>query len=139
MRKLVVTLFAMVLAFGMSALAQNDAGTAPDKSAAKAEKKQAKTEKKEEKAEKKETKAAEKGKALSLTGWVKTEGDKTVFVNDKDKKSWDVQDPDMLKAENGKHVRVKAKLDEANKSMNVSSVKELGKRKQARAGKSLRD
>src|SRR5512138_238536 len=117
MRKLAVTLFAVLLVFATAAVAQENAGAAPDKKTAKAEKKEAK--------------AAEKGKTLSLTGWVKTEGEKTVFVNDKDKQTWDVQNPDAVKAENGKHVRVKAKLDEVNKSINVSSVKELGKCKQS--------
>ncbi len=128
MKKLVLLVFAATLVFGMSAFAQSDTGAAPDKKAAKAEKKEAK-------AEKQEAKAAEKGKVLSLTGWVKTEGDKTVFVNDKDKQNWDVQNPDAVKAEDGKHVRVRATLDEANKSIMVKSAKELAKRKQAGAVK----
>jgi uncharacterized lipoprotein NlpE involved in copper resistance len=89
------------------------------------------TDKKTAQAEKKEAKAAEKGKAISLTGWVKTEGDKTVFVNDKDKQTWNVQNADVLKPHDGKHVKVKATLNESDKSMTIDDVKELRKSKQS--------
>jgi hypothetical protein len=92
-----------------------------------------KSDKKVAKAEKKEAKASEKGKALSLTGWVKSEGDKVTFVNDKDKQSWNVQNADTLKAHDGKHVKVKATLNESDHSIMVDSVKEMAKRKQAKA------
>ena len=85
-----------------------------------------------EKAEAKENKAAEKGKSMRLTGWVKTEGDKVTFVNDKDKETWDVANGDMLKAHDGHHVKVKAKLDEANHSMTVQNVRMLRKGKQTK-------
>ncbi len=123
MKRFVLMLSAALLLFGISGFAQTETGAAPDN----------KAEKKEAKAEKKEAKAAEKGKTLGLTGWVKTEGDKIMFVNDKDKQTWAVENPDMLKAHDGKHVKVEAKLNEANKSIDVTSVKDLGKRKQAEA------
>ena len=73
MRRLLTLLFAFVITASLSMLAQEPAsnpGSTGDK--------------KVDKAEKKEAKAAEKGKAMSLTGWVKDQDGKTVFVNDKD-------------------------------------------------------
>ena len=74
MKRLLTLLFAFVITASLSMLAQEPAsnpGSTGDK--------------KVDKAEKKEAKAAEKGKAMSLTGWVKDQDGKTVFVNDKDK------------------------------------------------------
>jgi len=88
------------------------------------------------KAEKKEAKAAAKGKTLHLTGWVKNEDGKTVFVNDKDKQTWNVSNPDALSGHDGEHVKVSAKLDESSKSLTISNVKKLRKSKQAGAMKS---
>ena len=85
-----------------------------------------------EKAEAKENKAAEKGKTMRLTGWVKTEGDKVQFVNDKDKETWDVSNADILKAHDGHHVKVKAKLNAADHSMTVQDVKMMRKSKQTK-------
>jgi uncharacterized lipoprotein NlpE involved in copper resistance len=85
--------------------------------------------KKVAKAEKSEAKAAEKGKAMKLTGWVKSDG--TVFVNDKDKQEWKVQNPDTLKANDGKHVKVTAQLNESDHSLNVQSVKMMSESKQS--------
>jgi hypothetical protein len=106
------------------------AGTT-DQQAGATDKQAGATDKKTAKAEKKEAKAAEKGKALSLTGWVKTEGDKVNFVNDKDKQTWSVKNQDVLKPLDGKHVKVKATLDEADHSLTVDNVKELRKGKQS--------
>lgn len=122
MKKLAIALFAVAVSFslcsGAFAQDQSAAGTSDKKVA---------------KAEKKEAKAAAKGKALRLTGWVKTEGDKTVFVNDKDKQTWTVQNPDVLKPHDGMHVKVKAKLNEADKSIMVDSVKDMRSGKQAKS------
>jgi lipopolysaccharide export LptBFGC system permease protein LptF len=115
-KRILTALFAMALLFSLSsAVVAQDAAT----------------DKKVAKAEKKEAKAASKNKALSLTGWVKTEGDKTVFVNDKDKQTWSVQNPDVLKAHDGMHVKVKATLNETDKSIMVDSVKDMRESKQA--------
>jgi len=86
--------------------------------------------KKVEKAEKKEAKAAEKGKSMSLTGWVKDQDGKTVFVNDKDKQSWNISNMDAVKGHEGHHVKVKAKLNEADHSVNVEKLSMLRKGKQ---------
>jgi hypothetical protein len=89
------------------------------------------SDKKVQKAEKKEAKAAAKGKEMSLTGWVRDQGGKTVFENDKDKQSWDISNPDAVKGHEGHHVRVKAKLDESNHSLTVDKLSMLRKGKQS--------
>ncbi len=103
----------------------------PQVGTAAADQQKTKEEKKEVKAEKQEAKAAEKGKAMHLTGWVKTEGDKTVFVNDKDKQTWNVANPDALKGHDGQHVKVEAKINETDKSVEIEKVKMLRESKQA--------
>jgi hypothetical protein len=119
MKKLVIFIFALALSFSLSGFAQNNSmgNTSSDKKVAKAEKKEAK--------------AAAKGKAIGLTGWVKSEDGKTVFVNDKDKQTWSVSNPDALNGHEGHHVKVKANIDESNHSLTVNSVKMLRKSKQA--------
>ncbi len=121
MKKLFAVLIVATLFLAVSAMAQDQSTTTTDK--------------KVQKAEKKEAKAAEKGKAMSLTGWVKSEGDKVTFVNDKDKQTWNVQNADMLKPHDGKHVKVKATLNEADKTMTVEKVSEMRKGKQAEEAK----
>jgi hypothetical protein len=110
---------AILLSLSFAAVAQDTTGATQ-------------TDKKVAKAEKKEAKASEKGKALSLTGWVKTEGDKVTFVNDKDKQAWNVQNADVLKPHDGKHVKVKATLNETDHSIMVDSVKDMSASKQAK-------
>jgi hypothetical protein len=83
------------------------------------------------KTDNKEAKTAAKGKDMSLTGWVKEEGGKTTFVNDKDKQSWEISNPDAVKGHEGHHVKVKAKLDEANHSLTVDSLKMMKESKQS--------
>jgi hypothetical protein len=118
MKKIYAAVFACLL--GMSLL-----GFAQDTSS------QSTSDKKVAKAEKKEAKAAEKGKDMRLTGWVKEEAGKTVFVNDKDKQSWDISNPDAVKGHEGHHVKVKAKLDEANHSLTVDKLTMMKKSKQS--------
>jgi hypothetical protein len=68
---------------------------------------------------------------MSLTGWVRDQGGKTVFENDKDKQSWEISNPDAVKGHEGHHVKVKAKLDEANHSLTVDKLTMLRKGKQS--------
>jgi hypothetical protein len=119
MKKIYAAVFTFVLSFTLLGFAQDTSSTSSstDKSVAKAEKKEAKT--------------AAKGKDMKLTGWVKEEGGKTVFVNDKDKQSWDISNPDAVKGHEGHHVKVSAKLDEANHSITVDKLSMMKKSKQA--------
>ena len=120
MRRLLTLLFAFVITASLSMLAQEPAsnpGSTGDK--------------KVDKAEKKEAKAAEKGKAMSLTGWVKDQDGKTMFINDKDKQAWNIENMDAVKGHEGHHVKVKAKLNEADHSLNVEKLTMMRKAKQS--------
>jgi hypothetical protein len=119
MKRVLTLLFAFLLTASLSMLAQDTSNPSGS------------TDKKTSKAEKKEAKAAEKGKAMSLTGWVKDQDGKTVFVNDKDKQSWNIANPDAVKGHEGHHVKVKAMLNEADHSINVEKLTMLRKGKQS--------
>jgi hypothetical protein len=118
MKRLLTLLFAFVITASLSLAAQEPAASpaAGDKKVAKAEKKEAK--------------AAEKGKFMSLTGWVKDQDGKTVFINDKDKQAWSISNLDAVKGHEGHHVKVKAKLNEADHSLNVEKLSMMRKGKQ---------
>ena len=110
MKRLITLLFAFVMAASLSMLAQEPAANPGG------------ADKKTDKAEKKEAKAAAKDKSMSLTGWVKEQDGKTVFINDKDKQAWNIENMDAVK--------VKAKLNEADHSVNVEKLTMLRKGKQ---------
>src|SRR3954462_10079658 len=120
MKKLYAAVFTFVLGFSLLGFAQD---TSSGMSAS--------TDKKVAKAEKKEAKAAAKSKDMRLTGWVKEEGGKDVFVNDKDKQSWDISNQDAVKGHEGHHVKVKAKLDESIHSLTVDKFTMMKKGKQS--------
>ena len=115
MKRLLTLLFALVITASLGLAAQEPA---------------AGTDKKTDKAEKKEAKAAEKGKSMSLTGWVKEQDGKTVFINDKDKQAWNISNMDAVKGHEGHHVKIKAKLNEGDHSVNVEKLSMLRKGKQ---------
>ena len=118
MKRLLTLLFAFVITASLSMLAQEPAANPGG------------ADKKTAKAEKKEAKAAAKDKSMSLTGWVKDQDGKTVFINDKDKQAWNIENMDAVKGHEGHHVKVKAKLNEADHSVNVEKLSMLGKSKQ---------
>ena len=119
MKRILTLLFALVVGAALSLAAQEPAS-----------KDQAATDKKVQKAEKQEASAAAKGKTMSLTGWVKDQEGKTVFINDKDKQAWNISNLDAVKGHEGHHVKVKAKLDEANHSLAVEKLTMMSKHKQ---------
>jgi len=119
MKRIFTLLFALLIGAALSLAAQEPAS-----------KDQTATDKKVQKAEKKEANAAEKGKTMSLTGWVKDQEGKTVFINDKDKQAWEISNVDAVKGHEGHHVKVKAKLDEASHSLAVEKVSMMSKHKQ---------
>jgi hypothetical protein len=133
MKRLLTLVFAFVLTSSMMGFAQYGSDNSSNQSGNQSsqDKKATKAEKKEAKAEKKEAKAAEKGKSMRLTGWIKTENDKPVFVNDKDKQTWNIANPDAVQGHDGHHVKVKAKLNESDHSVNIESLKMLRKGKQS--------
>lgn len=119
MRRVVTFLFAFLITASLALVAQEPASkdqTANDKNV--------------QKAENKEAKAASKGKTMSLTGWVKDQDGKTMFINDKDKQAWNISNMDAVKGHEGHHVKVKAQLNEADHSLNVEKLTMLAKSKQ---------
>lgn len=119
MRRVTAFLFAFLMTASVALVAQEPAS-----------KDQTSNDKKVQKAENKEAKAAAKDKTMSLTGWVKDQDGKTVFINDKDKQAWNISNLDAVKGHEGHHVKVKAKLNEADHSMDVEKVTMMRKGKQ---------
>jgi len=99
MRKLLLLAMAVCVMFGTLALAQDNAASSggSDKAAA--------------------------APLKSLKGTIKTEGDKTVFVSDKDQKSWEIINPDAVKGHEGHHVEVSAHVYADKGQIHVMSVK----------------
>lgn len=119
MRRVTAFLFAFLMTASLALVAQEPAS-----------KDQTTSDKKVQKAENKEAKAAAKDKTMSLTGWVKEQDGKTVFINDKDKQAWNISNLDAVKGHEGHHVKVKAKLNEADHSLDVEKVTMMRKGKQ---------
>lgn len=61
----------------------------------------------------------------TLKGTVKADGDKITFVNDADQKSWDVMNPEKLKAHIGHHVQLSAHVYADKDTIHVMTVKML--------------
>jgi hypothetical protein len=59
----------------------------------------------------------------SLKGTIKADGDKYTFVTDKDKKSWEVMNPETLKGHEGHHVELKAHVYADKGQIHVMEVK----------------
>jgi hypothetical protein len=71
------------------------------------------------------TKAAPAAPLKNIKGTVKADGDKLSFVSDKDKKSWDIANPEALKGHEGHHVEVSAHVYADKGQIHVMSVKML--------------
>jgi len=119
MKRITTFLFAFLITAALSLAAQEPAN-----------KDQTATDKSVQKAEKQEANAAAKGKVMSLTGWVKDQDGKTVFINDKDKQAWNISNLDAVKGHEGHHVKIKAKLDESSHSLDVEKLTMMSKAKQ---------
>ena len=63
----------------------------------------------------------------TIQGTVKADGDKITFVADEDGKSWDVMNPETLKAHAGHHVEVSAHVYADKTAIHVMSVKMVKK------------
>jgi len=103
MKKLMIILLAVTFTMSLTAFAQQDnnmAQTQADQGAAQAP-------------------------LMTLKGTVKAEGDKYMFVNDKDGKSWDVMNPEELKGHEGHHVQLSAHVYADKNSIHVMSLKML--------------
>jgi hypothetical protein len=71
------------------------------------------------------SKAAPAAPLKNLKGTIKADGDKVTFVADKDKKSWDVVNPEALKGHEGHHVELSAHVYADKGQIHVMSVKML--------------
>ena len=80
-------------------------------------------------------KTSAKAPLMTLKGTVKAEGDKVSFVTDKDGKSWDVMNPEELKAHDGHHVQLSAHVYADKNSIHVMSVKMM--KGEAKSGDSM--
>lgn len=60
---------------------------------------------------------------MTLQGKVAADGDKINFVNDKDGKTWEVVNPEALKAHVGHHVELSAHVYADKMQIHVMSVK----------------
>jgi hypothetical protein len=101
MKKLWILVFAVCMAFSMTAMSQ-DMGKSCDMGKSKAA-----------------------APLKTLKGTVKAEGDKVVFVSDADQKSWDVVNPETLKDHVGHHVQLSAHVYADKGQIHVMSVKML--------------
>jgi hypothetical protein len=63
----------------------------------------------------------------NLTGWVRKDGDNYVLENDKDQQRYRIQNSEAVRAHEGHHVTVKARLHEDDRSLEVNRVKRLQK------------
>ena len=105
MKKLLVLAFGLCVAFGLTALVHGSAAAARPSLAAQPQGAPLKT----------------------IQGTVKADGDKITFVTDDDKKSWDVMNPETLKAHAGHHVELSAHIYADKSQIHVMSVKMMGK------------
>jgi hypothetical protein len=101
MKKLLVVVLGLAVVLSISAFAQDNTGMGKsDKDAAAAPLK-------------------------TLTGTIKADGDKYTFVGDKDKKTWEVVNPEALKGHEGHHVELKAHVYADKGQIHVMDVKML--------------
>src|ERR1700687_826453 len=70
-------------------------------------------------------KAAPAAPLKNLKGTIQADGDKLSFVSDKDKKSWNVVNPEALKGHEGHHVELSAHVYADKDQIHVMSVKML--------------
>ena len=60
-------------------------------------------------------------KAIKITGKISDDG--KMFVNDKDKKSWDIVNPEAVKGHEGHHVTLTAQCNTDKNEVHVISLK----------------
>lgn len=142
MKKLMLCLTALVVALALSAVAQDNMGSMGQSSSSASSSPSSTP----------STSTAAAPKLETLRGWVSDEkcgakganakgaacaakcvkgGEKIVFVNDKDKKVWNVKNPDDLKDHVGHHVKLSAHVYPDSGDIHVMSVSMLGHKKAA--------
>jgi hypothetical protein len=101
MKKVMVCLLVLTFAMGLTAFAQQDNNMS-------------------------QVQAAPAAPLMTLNGTVKADGGKYTFVNDKDGKSWDVMNPEVLKGHEGHHVQLSAHVYADKGTIHIMSVKMMG-------------
>ena len=117
MKKLFVLTLALFTVLTLGAFAQDQ--TAPSKKSSKKSSTMA------------SDTATTKAKTAKLTGTIGQDGKS--FTNDADQSSWTISNPDKVKGHEGHHVTVHAKTDDANKSIEVTSVAMVAAKKGAKS------
>ena len=105
MKKMLVCLLALAFTMSLTAFAQYSS-TSQDSNMSKSQ-------------------ADAKAPLMTLKGTVKADGDKVMFVNDKDGKNWEVMNPEELKGHEGHHVQLSAHVYADKNSIHIMSVKML--------------
>ena len=103
MRKVMICLLALTFTMSLTAFAQYDTN----------------------KTQTQADQAGAKAPLMTLKGTVKEDNGKTVFVNDKDGKTYDVMNPEELKGHEGHHVQLSAHVYADKGAVHVMSVKML--------------
>ena len=106
MKKVMICLLALTFVMSMAAFAQQDSTASQGTPAQTSDQ------------------TAAKAPLKTLKGTVRAEGDKVTFTDDKGK-SWDVMNPEDLKAHDGHHVQLSAHVYSDKNSIHVMSVKML--------------
>jgi hypothetical protein len=106
MKKLMVCLFSLAFAMCVSAFAQQYPTTSHQS----------------DQMSRQSDQTSAKAPLKTLTGTVKAEGDKVTFV-DKEGKSWNVMNPEELKAHEGHHVQITAHVYADKDEIHVMTVK----------------
>jgi hypothetical protein len=76
-----------------------------------------------------DSKAGVSMKAMSVTGKISEDGKS--FVNDKDGKTYTIDNPDVVKGHEGHHVTLKAKVNSSTSEVNVVSLKMAPQKQQS--------
>jgi hypothetical protein len=63
----------------------------------------------------------------TVSGWVRKDGDNYVLENDKDQQRYRIQNSEAVRAHEGHHVKINARLHEDDRSLEVNGVKRLPK------------
>jgi hypothetical protein len=72
-----------------------------------------------------QTQSSHRVKNTNVTGYVRKDGDNYVVEDDKDKQRYRVQNSEAVREHEGHHVKVKAKLHEDDRSLEVNRVNRL--------------
>ena len=107
MKKMLVLAFGLLLLCGLNAWPQDSAGAKADTM----------------------SQPSAKGKLMSLRGTVSDDGKS--FTNDKDQKSWTIQNAEIVKGHEGHHVQLRAHVYADKSEIHVMSVKMLSQAKEA--------